>query len=532
MKTYKVLIWVLVILALNGIYYNYVVSTAYTSNKEFSLIQQVEARRLAIAHCQSCHLFPESYQVDKFTWTNHILTMKVHTDLIDTSQFAQDSLLVSTLAPTKGWKNIPDVRGTITLDEWEKLVRYYQTNAPVSSLPQPPRPNIRPTLQNFEILTPPFTIRDPDVNLVKLDTMNDKLFIADAQRKQLIAYDQFSLNPTDTMDLGSKISQINYFEARYFVLAQGDRSHPSGNGEFIRLGENNEPELLIADLPMPNHASHADLNKDHRKDVVICSDGKIAWYQRLPSGFYREHILGYKPGAICSAVADFNNDGWLDVMVLTGKGDESLYIYYNLGRWAFREHRIKRFVPAWNNSYFELADFNNDGLPDILMTSGLSSQYPPVMKFYQGIRIYINKGRNHFEESYFFPVNGAYKASAVDFDQDGDLDIVCVAHVPDYVKSPEESFVYLENLGGKFNFKPHTFPESNMSRWSTFDIGDIDNDGDMDIILGAAVRDAGYVPERFTSVWRQGIPPFTILVNQLKQPSTNLATQGSQPSLR
>ena len=105
------------------------------------------------------------------------------------------------------------------------------------------------------------------------------------------------------------------------------------------------------------------------------------------------------------------------------------------------------------------------------------------------MRIYLNDGSWNFKESWFFPLNGAFKAVAADFDGGGDLDIAAISYFPDYDKSPEESFVFLENIGTKshLEFKPHTFPDSARGRWLTMDVGDVDGDGDLDIVLGGAL---------------------------------------------
>ena len=116
---------------------------------------------------------------------------------------------------------------------------------------------------------------------------------------------------------------------------------------------------------------------------------------------------------------------------------------------------------------------------------------------------------NHFKQKYFFPINGCYKAIARDFDGDGDPDIATISFFADYERQPEESFVYLKNMGN-FNFMPYSIPEASLGRWLTMDAGDIVGDGKTDLILGNF--SIGPVMTKHHFDWKQS-PPFIVLKN-------------------
>src|SRR5690606_3490858 len=128
----------------------------------------------------------------------------------------------------------------------------------------------------------------------------------------------------------------------------------------------------IPALPRPVHFASADLNMDGKEDLVGCGfgnhAGKLSWYDGGDTD--KEHVLKAMPGALKVEVGDFNADGLPDLMVLMGQAWEQLSIFYNLGSGKFREEPALQFHPAFGASSFELADFNRDGYPDILLANG------------------------------------------------------------------------------------------------------------------------------------------------------------------
>lgn len=152
---------------------------------------------------------------------------------------------------------------------------------------------------------------------------------------------------------------------------------------------------------------------------------------------------------------------------------------------------------------------------DILTTNGDNADYSVVLKAYHGIRIFLNDGTNHFKENIFLPVYGIQKAMPADIDNDGDFDMVSISFFPDYEKHPEESFIYWENTG-KNDFRRFTFEGVTAGRWITLDVGDMDKDGDLDIILGNAVLSAGNVPETLMAKWKKHSPSVIVLENRMR----------------
>ena len=114
---------------------------------------------------------------------------------------------------------------------------------------------------------------------------------------------------------------------------------------------------------------------------------------------------------------------------------------------------------------------------------------------------------------WFYPIYGASKAVARDFDSDGDLDIAAISFYSDLEK-PEQGFIYLSNEAN-FNFKAFSSPEAAYGKWLTMDAGDFDRDGDIDIVLGSYFQSVG----ELSKLIAKGVltfPQILVFTNQKK----------------
>ena len=212
---------------------------------------------------------------------------------------------------------------------------------------------------------------------------------------------------------------------------------------------------------------------------------------------------------------DMNKDGIEDVVALFGQGNEGIDIFYGRGDGQFTPQRILQFSPSHGSSFFSLLDWENDGDLDIIYTAGDNADFSPVLKPYHGIYIYINQGDNHFEQGFFQPMNGAYAAVARDFDHDGDRDLAAISFFPDFTQTPALDFMYLENKGGLDFATPNTFKEALPGRWIVMDAADYDGDGDDDLILGSLAFEV-VPPMGLVEKWAEQGIPYVILENKTK----------------
>jgi len=479
----------------------------------YAQAQQVpfaKAHALATNICSQCHLFAEPSLLDKATWRDKV-----------------KPLMRSTMG-LAAIENDPSPNSRILIKEWNAIWDdYYLVAAPEQMPPQDPRPPIVPDLALFKVEDPLYQVTNCFATMIHIDTNAHQIYVGNGLTKTLDVLDSTGrILSSTTVDstLVHLLKRTNgWIGTQIGFVPPNDM--PLGRVTFYeKKSDRFEKRFdLLTNLVRPVHTSVAELEKPGVEDLVVCSFGNIAgrmsWYAPLDSGKFNEHTLVERPGSLLSRIIDVDHDGKPDIVVLTAQGKEGIFLYRNQGNGQFLERPLLQEPPVWGSVYFEFADFNGDGYPDILTANGDLGDFVCPPKKYHGVRIYLNDGNWNFKESWFFPLNGAFKAVAADFDGDGDLDIAAISYFPDYDKSPEESFVYFENTGTKSNleFKPHTFPDSARGRWLTMDVGDVDGDGDLDIVLGGAYLVPFRAPETLKDRWHNTGPSILILRNQLTQ---------------
>jgi hypothetical protein len=481
----------------------------------------LDGNNLAHVYCSACHQFPEPALLPKVTWEKNVLpamglrlgigsNLGMYTRL-DAKEIM--ALLKADIFPNKP---------LIAKKDWQKIMAYYQKQAPEKlSIPEKLPLDL---LSQFQVTVLPVNKgRNALTSLLQYDPATKELLVGDRRNKLFRINAQ--LQTIDSIQLDTPpIAAISNPAGIYQVLTIGSlipSDAPYGRlySWNTRTQTTSDPLLQLTDLQRPVQLARSDLNQDGRQDVIICQHGnqlgKLSWYEANENGTYQEHILKKVPGSRQVIIQDLNHDKRPDIIALFAQATESIVVFYNQGKGQFEEETVVQLPPVYGLSYLEMADFNDDGAPDILITNGDNGDYSFLLKPYHGIRMYLNNKDNTFKEAFFLPLPGASQAKARDFDQDGDLDVVAIAYFADFERQPEAGFVYYENQGNN-TFRSKTIPEATQGRWLTLATGDLDQDGDEDIMLGSFVFATTPVPATLQEKWIKKGPSVLVLKNKLR----------------
>jgi len=493
-----------------------------STHKDVSLSSIKKGEELAVKYCQSCHLLPDPSLLDTKSWEKGVLPNMgprlgiFHFGFQNYPSYKNDLNLGLNFYPSEP---------AMSLEEWQSIIDYFTATSPDSLPSQDNKHPIQNGLPLFNAQLPLITYENPASSFVKINS-GDSLYplIVSDVNKRNIYFLNSQLEIKDSVHSDGPVVDIEFMKEKMLACNIGvlnPNNGRFGKGQFIYIRAKGEMKVdsiaLFDSLRRPVQLTTTDLNNDGRNDYVICEFGNLlgslSWMENLGNNKFKRHVLREYPGSIKAYINDYNHDGAPDIWVLFAQGEEGIFLFTNDGKGNFESKELLRFPSVYGSSYFELADFNKDGYPDIVYTCGDNADYSPVFKPYHGVYIFLNDKTNQFKQKYFFPIHGCYKAIARDYDDDGDLDIAAISFFADYAHRPEEGFVYLKNEGD-FNFQPYSLPEAQGGRWLTMDAGDIDGDGKIDIVLGNFTLGPSILKSKTDPA---KTPPFIVLKNNGKK---------------
>ncbi|HEY8937967.1 MAG TPA: FG-GAP-like repeat-containing protein, partial [Cyclobacteriaceae bacterium] len=253
-----------------------------------------------------------------------------------------------------------------------------------------------------------------------------------------------------------------------------------GTLAFTKLDKTNLPVL---DLTFPaDNVICDDLQGDGKPDLIVTRSGSprnsIHILVNTSSGtisFAAPVTLSLDVGHLATrlSIKDLNSDGKPDIVV-TNSFDNTLYIFQNQsagGVLSFNATPIKITVTGATNTYsVDVQDLDNDGLPDIIVNQ------------FQTNDIFILKnssaGAINFPSVQKISITGTLnRFTTADFNNDNLPDLVVTNTLGNQI-----IVLFNKSTSSAFSFPSSSTINTSNGPWGV-DVSDVDGDGDADIVV-------------------------------------------------
>jgi len=227
-----------------------------------------------------------------------------------------------------------------------------------------------------------------------------------------------------------------------------------------------------------------DLNDDSWLDAVIVNEFKYnqAGYETYsyvfwggPDGFERTHCDSFfTSGAECAALADFDRDGWTDIVVANSLG-ESMHSYVIHGSpQGYTNAKIDSFPAKENHGAISVADLNRDGWLDLVWSDWFAGG--KYTSLYWG-----NPQGFEYSRIDSFPAGPAHGNVVADFDNDGYADIFWAVYYETFDPTRRPSKIF---WGDEDGYSRERYTEiGSVGPGDDVSVADLNKDGFLDIVI-------------------------------------------------
>jgi hypothetical protein len=463
--------------------------------------------------CTGCHAFPPADILPRSSWRDEIVRM----------MFIRENRLPPVGPPGLAYRNVqlpPDM---------QQALAYYESRAPdrlplPEAWPDPAASPLRFTRSSMTMAGMPDTPAVSHVQLVDFDGDGRLDVLGTDMRQGVVFVGRPGPAPSPLTTIASiphparvTLADVDGDGTRDLLV--GDMGeffpadHTKGAVIWLRgLGSGKFGAFWLDGWPRVADVQSADFNGDGRNDLAVAAfgwrkTGMIAILENQSGGAaqpaFTSHTIDKRAGGITVLPIDLNGDKRTDFVTLLAQEHETVVAFINTGGFAFEQKVIYAAPhPNWGSSGIQLVDLDGDRDVDVLFTHGDTFD-DGIVKPYHGIQWLENTGGYPFRDRRLASMPGVHSARAADLDGDGDMDVVAgalLAGGADVDEKTLPALAWLEQTDPGV-FVRHTI-EMGTPRHASIDLGDVDDDGDIDIVAGnfsVGPRAGGWV-----DVWING----------------------------